>query len=536
MSPESTSSIYPDRPILPLPKRRLRERLTPDVADSIKYPPAPQTTTPLFVYPYSSKDESGIINLGASYTAVNNAIAGRTLEANTPRTFTGGDNRDDTPLDQNRRPLTVRTSPEAAAHVPRPQQRNGSARHIPQAPPSTASSADGYDSFENSNNNKKRKIPTAGESTPNNNTHALSESAVFGVPSPPTTSDEGSSDSAATATAPYYQAVPGLDAHQNSRHLGNIQRHHLHSSLTLVPHAGENVGIISSAIASAEKSPRPKGQESVSLLHQRPYTIARNTPSAPTQFTFTFDSQNSVSWPGSDSAPADFPGYHHTLPRNMVGDHREAFTNRSARGVPAAGSGTPINGQGTSNQGAAGVPVGASPNCTPKKTKKRGNSLLLAARRRKQQTEDQNDQHPPKPEDIWISPTALIRQYEIKARKRRREEAERRRLLEKAKMKSRKGKKAPKAPAKNNTSTPDHATEPLSSGHPAPQIHQNGTADVQGGEYDNAHYEDDVADDDLPPLENFTRAPNSYRHSEHLPRDDDGGRPSLLPRSVHSSA
>ena len=57
MSADTTSSLFPDRPIRPLPKRRLRERLSPQVADSIQYPPAPQALTPLFSYPYTLRDE-----------------------------------------------------------------------------------------------------------------------------------------------------------------------------------------------------------------------------------------------------------------------------------------------------------------------------------------------------------------------------------------------------------------------------------------------------------------------------------------------
>ncbi|KAJ1335922.1 hypothetical protein MN608_02666 [Microdochium nivale] len=567
MSPDSTSSIFPNRPILPLPRRRLRERLSPHVADSIKYPPAPQTTAPLFVYPYNSRDESGILNLGASYSAANNVIPARALEFSALRAFTGADFRDETLPSQQRRSLTVRTSPDAAGLAPRPQQRNGGSRHIPQAPPSTASSADGYDSFENSNNKKKRKIPTAGESILNN-THALSDSAVFGVPSPPTTSDEGSSESAAMATASHYQAGAaaangaGISGPGRGRY-GRVRNGRSPLRVLSDPNSvwpgrgaklktpgqypssppGENVGIISSAIASAERSPRPQGQKSVSLLQQRPYTIARNTPSAPTQFTFTFDSQNPVSWPGSDPTPGAFPGYHQTLPRSMAGDHG------NAQSTPAASSSTFFSGHGQANQGASGTgKPGATPNGTPKKAKKRGNSLLLAARRRKQQTEDQNYHHPPKPEDMWMcefceyesifgqAPMALIRQYEIKDRKRRREEVERRRLLEKAKTKSRKGKKAPKTPAKNSTNTPDRAPEPTPHGQPTPQSNQDGTANVPSNEYDNAYYEDDVADGDLPPLESFTRAPSSHLHSEHLLGDGGGGRSNVLPRPVHTSA
>ena len=69
--------------------------------------------------------------------------------------------------------------------------------------------------------------------------------------------------------------------------------------------------------------------------------------------------------------------------------------------------------------------------------------------------------HPTKREDVWVcefceyesifgqAPKALIRQYEARDRAARKQEEERKRLLEKAKMKGRKGKKSGKA-AKNS--------------------------------------------------------------------------------------
>jgi hypothetical protein len=78
-----------------------------------------------------------------------------------------------------------------------------------------------------------------------------------------------------------------------------------------------------------------------------------------------------------------------------------------------------------------------------KKTRRRaGKEYLIAARQRREQQEYQNYHHPPAPEDEWICefceyerifgtpPEALIRQYEIKDRRVRKQEAERRRLLE----------------------------------------------------------------------------------------------------------
>ncbi|KAH7037338.1 uncharacterized protein B0I36DRAFT_64643 [Microdochium trichocladiopsis] len=564
MSPESSSSTYPDRPILPLPKRRLRERLSAAVAESIKYPPAPQTTTPLFVYPYSSRDDNGTHSLGAA----KNFVPWRGLES---RAFVGGETRDDTPISQQRRSLPVRPAPEMANLGLRGQQRSLSSRHIPQAPPSTASSADGYDSFENSNNKKKRKIPTAGESILNG-AHPLGDPGALGVPSPPTTSDEGSSEIAAAATAAYYQAGtaavngagisgPGRGRYgrvrngrsplrvlsdPNSVWPGRAPKPKTAGQLPSSP-PGENVGIISSAIASAEKNPRPHGQENVSLLQSKPYTVARNTPSAPTQFTFTFDSSSSVSWPGADLA-LDFPGYHHSIPRGMAGDNRDVYNNRNAQAPPMAG-GAFSGGHGATKQGNNGHGKGPpSPNALPRKTKKRGNSLLLAARRRKQQTEDQNYHHPPAPEDIWMcefceyesifgeAPTALIRQYEIKDRKRRREEAERRRLLEKAKMKSRKGKKPSKNPAKTNSNPSDQAAANTSAAQPTAKAPQDGTLDGVHEEYENGYYEDDVHDDDLPPLESFSQNPAQHRHAANVLGDGGGGLSGAMPQPLQTSA
>lgn len=84
----------------------------------------------------------------------------------------------------------------------------------------------------------------------------------------------------------------------------------------------------------------------------------------------------------------------------------------------------------------------------------------MAARHRRELAANTYFQSPVKITDIWICefceyerifgepPRALIRDYEIKDRRHRQEEADRKRLLEKAKAKSRKGRKNGKAPAK----------------------------------------------------------------------------------------
>ena len=140
MSPEaisvsSLSSLFPDRPIRPLPKRRLRERLSPEVAESIEYPPASHTTTPLFYYPYTTKEDAG--------------------------EGTHGD-RGSGPAPRS---AYVTRAPAEILSRARTLPKTDQAKYANSGPPPSASSSiDGYDAIENTNNKKKRKIPSAGES------------------------------------------------------------------------------------------------------------------------------------------------------------------------------------------------------------------------------------------------------------------------------------------------------------------------------------------------------------------------------------
>jgi hypothetical protein len=166
MSPETVSSMFPDRPIRPLPTRRLRERLSPEVADSIQYPPSTFNSAPLFQYPpYTAKDEGSIPGPSPASPA---SPADQSRRNDAPRNYTprrNGVGGIGVEVDTaSRSTLVTRSSPEllnrATSRSARPEQRTTNA----QPPPSAASSADGYDSFENTNNKKKRKIPSAGDS------------------------------------------------------------------------------------------------------------------------------------------------------------------------------------------------------------------------------------------------------------------------------------------------------------------------------------------------------------------------------------
>jgi hypothetical protein len=168
MSPDTVSSLFPDRPIRPLPKRRLREKLSPEVAHTIRYPPSTHDAPQLFQYPPYSSKEDGVPDSPSA------AAAGRRNEAT--RNYTPRSQGTGAPESIGiRSTLVTRSPPEIltrGAHRPI-ISKNEVSRPESQPPPSTASSIDGYDSFENTNNKKKRKIPSAGDSG-HNGPHGLS--------------------------------------------------------------------------------------------------------------------------------------------------------------------------------------------------------------------------------------------------------------------------------------------------------------------------------------------------------------------------
>lgn len=157
-----------------------------------------------------------------------------------------------------------------------------------------------------------------------------------------------------------------------------------------------------------------------------------------------------------------------------------------------------------------GVKGGAAQSATSdKKTRRRAaKDLHMQAKKRREDTARQNY----KPEDQWICefceyerifgypPVALIRQYEIKDRKLRQQEEERRRVWEKAKARSRKGKKGSKVPAKNNNIAPAHPADV----HQTPPMSSNTQSQgTQSEDYDENDYEaepDYEVDDEIPHL------------------------------------
>lgn len=160
-----------------------------------------------------------------------------------------------------------------------------------------------------------------------------------------------------------------------------------------------------------------------------------------------------------------------------------------------------------------GESAAGRPNSRRRQRRRLEKELRTAARQRKQITLENNHHNPPKHEDMWICefceyesifgvpPRALIRDYELKDRRIRQEEADRKRLLEKAKAKGRKAKKGKTPPkAANNPNQQaeqqpaDDQTPPLGNGH-STQSEEDYEEDYVA-EYDDGYASPDARVDD----------------------------------------
>jgi hypothetical protein len=166
---DTSSPIYPDRPIRPLPKRRLRSRLSDDVAESILYPSAAPATTPLFYFPYTYTSEpsphggAGNQDFGDDEYRMLNPLDGGHVHGG----VIGDSDGDDECTCASRNYQAGEDGFEDGHEIVESGSRSYpkfDLSRLPKPHPaaSPASSVDGYDSFENTNNKKKRKIPTSG--------------------------------------------------------------------------------------------------------------------------------------------------------------------------------------------------------------------------------------------------------------------------------------------------------------------------------------------------------------------------------------
>lgn len=540
MSPESVSP-YPDRPIRPLPKKPLRERLSPDVAQSIKYPPAPKTTTPLFYYGYNSREEDGVNGLLEPQHPSERERAAE-IERNYISRRTGDDLDSDEDEQAYRSRIYSRPFADTSGKSYRYVQKPDSKHPNPQPPGSTASSADGYDSFENTNNKKKRKIPTPGDSSLNGS-HLSSDLAGMGISTPDELVEDVGNGIGSYHNSGVVQGISGpgrgrygriRNGRSPLRTLSDASSNWGNGRTTKQrqpqwPLTHESTGIISESIATANAEKFPitpsRGQENISILQQ---ASKRSTP-ASTQFTFTCDSQvpGTIPWPGPNNSAT----MHQSPAARMTSTHATQ-TSPSIPGSLSVPSVVAQAKQGLAASQNAPNPPKQAPQGAAKKTRRRtGNEYLIAARERRDQQRWRNEHHPLPKEDQWTCefceyeqifgtpPVALIKQYEIKDRQIRKQEAERRRLLEKAKMKGRKGKKGSKAAAKAAPTTSDRQAQ--NSQHTLMNSQSQSQGTQSEGNYED-DYEDDYPQDNPPPS---PTGPNVIRQS--LPVHSDIGKAAI---------
>lgn len=488
-SPDTPSTIYPDRLIRPLPRRTLRSRLSSDAADIIFYPPTPPASQ---IFYGVSADSEEAVNESKVYVqqTVETELSPEvdTHEFEMSVELESGDEGG---------PMVVRRSGVIRRSSMSPPV-SGNPHSFPHdTPQAKSSTGDGYDAFENTNNKKKRKIPTPGNLgghhsalSPEFASMGLASSTPVRVPTP--TDATGTYYGSGNPASPLGSGISGsgrgrlgrptvrsssrnplspnaqhgwLNARTPNRRDGLMSSPgpsgmlslHFPTILFVLTYApGESPsdqGIISTAIANAAThSSPPRGPSNVSLLEKE----KENTTPTKTQFTFTCESDSSkgMAMQRNYSIP-------YRSPTSPLGP-----ASQKQRGVSTQGTQTsPVNHQAppdtqTPVQGGEPTPVG------PKKKRSPSSSYALSARQRKVQQQYTNFHHPPSLEDIWICefceyesifghpPEALIRQYEMKDRKERKRLAEKKRLLEKAKMKGRKTKKATKNASKNGSQHP----------------------------------------------------------------------------------
>lgn len=220
-----------------------------------------------------------------------------------------------------------------------------------------------------------------------------------------------------------------------------------------------------------------------------------------TQFTFTCDSQvpGTIAWPGSDRRFGTQP-QHPPPGRGAAEGWSRSSQAQGARQSPIQ----PQAGEaGSKDLPQKTAPSGQGQPAPAAKTSRRSaaKEYNAAAKARRRETQLYNKRHPPKPEEIWIChfceyeaifgrpPEALVRQYEIKDRKQRQLEQQRRAQWERMKKGKHKSKKTNKAPAK--ASTPAQDPNHVAGTHGAP-MNSNYSQGTQSEEYyDDEEYEDE---------------------------------------------
>lgn len=424
------------RPIRPLPKRRLRSRLSEDASAALFGPPQ-QPTTPLFYFPYNNYAGDA---LGRTGTPVGFGTGSHHI----------GENLQDSSDEEDNSNGSV---------------SRGVGNDVSGVAEAAAGQADSYEWSENTNNKKKRKIPTPanpGGSTGSNGAGGSgSQSSPGFSPTSASTPRNRWKSSSSTQRSP-------LSAISSTNHAflrRNFRRYPSSPSTDSFSKRLTN----GKSTVNEPTTPPKKTPHDDSDLSGLP-------PPKQTQFTFVCDSPVSASLafstPSHNAASAardpsaDRAGYQKAM--HTIGTQ----TSPSMSNNPTY----PLTPQQTKKKSSS-----------PRTTSSRRDYALQQQRRRRQEAMGGGGNHG----EIWIcefceyesifgeAPEALMRQYEIKDRKERRRLAEKRRLLEKAKQKGKKN------PGKNSGKKGGGGAHQNNSNSAAPPPPPPSTTDSQGTQSDN---------------------------------------------------
>lgn len=213
MSP-TMSPIYPDRPIRPLPKRSLRERMSSEAPDKTSSHPMAHYPRKSSTYvPYSKtiaeRDGPMMRNvLSEINRAIPQAQKQMAEEEKAAYRFRGNEINSEEEGDDDDIGVNYR-------HQDSSRRGNGTIKghHYDAEKSHSASSndsADGYESFENTNNKKKRKIPTSGNLPASMSASLSQDLANMGI-----SNDEESVDRADDGVSHYYSTGTGVNLNGN---------------------------------------------------------------------------------------------------------------------------------------------------------------------------------------------------------------------------------------------------------------------------------------------------------------------------------
>ncbi|CAK7273867.1 hypothetical protein SEPCBS57363_005868 [Sporothrix epigloea] len=532
MPPDATSPVFPDRLIHPLPKRRLRDRLSDDAADLIEYPPDQTPGAPLFYYPYSLKQDAAHAQ---QKHITDQPIPAVTVFAANPTHTTNAT----ATLSAKQGPLIIRSTQAPA----RPQRSNSEADsltagrttralhrparsaqflHSPPAQsfwhsPSVTLATDGFDSFEYTSNTKKRKIPSAGDashtgscsstSLPSTTSESSNSSFDSITYSPPSLVD-AKPDGFATATAPGIsgpgrgrygrtQRIPTVASARNpfitpaNKNVFDGPRKQLSSW----PGQSDTVGnssIISSAIAKAERRASDQ-QENIKPFSQ---SAGLEAPQNSLQFTFTCSSKvpGNLLWSGSDSMTS--PGSAYWQQGQQQG------RSLGGQGIPRSSVSGMSNGSSAGGKSFKGAGSGQSKQEADdrKEAIQLRQELRKQARDRRRNQQKLNSTRPTPEGDIYVCPFCefenitghkprLIYEFEMKERKKRLEMERRQREQrnkEKARNRNRKGSKSAKVGAA--TAGPSAQQDSLAANE---ELDDDNGDETGHGTIDDNDYEDD---------------------------------------------